>query len=300
MHSRPYFFNPHHLLMILAALAFTGQMHASRIRHRDSTPSISNPAESVRFDLYQGYFMVAHGSVGPLKNLNFFVDTGASLAVVDSRIARKLHLKGEGSVSFVVVGGSSQGQEVSLPSLELGPVLRSNLPAISADLSSFQRTFSVRIDAIVGLDVLGETPFVIDYSARVIRFGPAPPLAVSVPLRLDRGFAIFDAEIDQTPMHLVLDTGAAFLVLFNRATPQSSKADGDTLPKTEKIGDLKIKQVRLRTFRLGTEEFRKKPALMARNPKPSEIDFDGLMSPPALGISRISVDLQGGVLAFSR
>jgi predicted aspartyl protease len=278
------------------------EVPASEIPERASFPAKSDTVGIVRFDLYQGYFIVAHGSLGPLKNLNFFLDTGTTLSVLNSRIAKRLNLHGEEAASILVVGGRTPGEEANLPSLEIGPLKRSNLRVITADLSFFEKTLPVRIDAIVGLDVLGKKPFVIDYRARVVRFGLAPalPLSVSVPLRLDRGLAVFDAEIDHTPVHLLLDTGAYSLTLFDRATPRSSGEKSDAVPAGKETGDSESKQIWVHTLRLGPEEFRQKSALVARNPKPSQLDFDGLMSPAALGISRVSVDLNGGVLAFSR
>jgi predicted aspartyl protease len=295
MRSRSYL-----LISVLAGVAATVQAPASDVRQPQSVSAASETAASVPFDLYQGYFMVVHGSVGPLKNLNFFLDTGTTLPVLDSRIMKKLKLHGEEPTSLVIVGGRVQGEEATLPSLEFGPVQQSNLEVVAADLSFFEKFLPVRIDTIVGIDVLGRRPFVIDYSARVIRFGAAPTLPFSVPLRLDAGLAVFDAEIDQTPVHLLFDTGASSLVLFARATPQGPIAKADAVPQPEAIGNFESKQVRLRSLKLGAEEFRKKTALVTRNPKPSQLDFDGLMSPVALGISQVSVDLAGGVLAFSR
>ena len=280
-------------LVLLAHLAF-----ASDIPQRESTPGLGEPAESVRFQLYQGYLIVVHGSIGAVKNLNIFLDTGATPALLDSRVARKLNLRGEESVSIVRLDRRTRAEETNLPSLEIGPLKRSNLRVFTADLSFYEKVLPVRIDAIVGLDVLGQRPFVIDYPARVIRFEPAPALQVSLPLRLDQGLAVFDAEIDHTPVHLLFDTGAGSIVLFNKATPGSTGTK-DT-EESRKTAASEEKKVWLRTLRLGAEEFGQKPALLTRNPKPSQLDVDGLMSPAALGISRVAVDLKTGVLAFSR
>ncbi len=200
---------------------------------------------------------------------------------------------------IVIMSGRERAEDAILPSLEFGPVRRSNLQIVTADLSSLQGLPPVRIDAIIGLDVLGPVPFVIDYSARVIRFGPPPALSVSVPLRIDGGLAVFDAEIDHKPVHLLLDTGASSLVLF-KTDAHAGRGAGAAGRGPGSAGDFENKQVWLRSLRVGPEEFRQRPALVARNPKPSQIDFDGLMSPAALGFSRVSVDLEGGVLAFSR
>jgi predicted aspartyl protease len=256
---------------------------------------------AVRFDLYDGYLIVAHGSAGSLKGLNFLLDTGTSLPIVDSRVARKLHLQGKAPSRIVILGGRARGEEAILPSLALGPVQRSNLQIVTTDLSFFRKILPVRIDAIVGLEVMGESAFVIDYSARVIRFGPLPVLPVSIPLRMDGGLASFDAEIDHAPVRLILDTGTASVVLFDKAAPGTgSGLNADSVQEPDNIGAFARRTVRLRTVRLGDEEFHQKAAILVRNPKQSQLDFDGMVSPAALGISQVSVDLRGGVLAFSR
>jgi predicted aspartyl protease len=295
MRNRPFVW-----LNVLVALALLAvRASASDILERESVPAMSGITGTVPFDLYQGYFMVVHGSIGPFKNLNFFLDTGTAPSVLDSRVARKLDLR-EKSTSIAVLGGRTQGGEANLSSIELGPVKRSNLRIVTTDLSFFQKLFPVRIDAIIGMDVLGESPFVIDYSARVIRFGPVPPLPFSVPFRLYEGMAVFDVEIDHAPVRLLFDTGASSIILFNRVTSQSRGAKDPAIVAPQRIGNFESKQVWLRTLRLGPEEFRQKQALMTGNPISSQLDYDGLMSPAALGISRVSVDLKEGVLAFSR
>lgn len=282
-------------LVLLAHPAFAADIPLQR-----SIPELNQPTETIRFQLYQGYLIVVHGSIAGLNNLNFFLDTGARPALVDLRIARKLNLRGEASASIVRLDRKIPSQETSLPSLGIGPLQRSNLRVVTADLSFYEKVFPVRIDAVVGLDELGQRPFVIDYAARVIRFGPAPALQISVPLRLDQGLAVFDAEIDHAPVHLLFDTGAGFITVFDKATPRSTGTKGDQTEESTSTAASRDKKVWLSTLRLGAEEFGQKPALLTRNPKPSQIDFDGLMSPAALGITRVSVDLKAGVLAFSR
>lgn len=297
MRNRPYLL----LLNILVSLAcIAHKAPASEIPGRKSVPPIGSAAGAVQFDLYQGYCIVVHGSAGPLKNLNFVLDTGTIHSLFNKRIAKKLNLQNGVPAGVVIIGGREQAEDAVLPSLAFGPIQRSNLEITTADLSFLQKTLPVRIDAIIGLDVLGSRPFVIDYSARVIRFGLASPMPVSIPLRLDGGLAVFDAEIDHQPVHLLLDTGAASLVLFRRDVHAGSGTNTVDGSRLDRIKDYENEQVWLRSLRVGPEEFRQEPALVTRNPKQSQIDFDGVMSPAALGISRVSVDLEAGVLAFSR
>ncbi len=272
---------------------------------------ISMPAHgtnTVRFDLYGGYLIVVHGSAAGadqhLTDLNFLVDTGTSVPIFDAQVAQRLHLAGDDSANIVILGGRARGANAILPALEIGPIRQSNLPIITTDLSFFRRMLPVRIDAIVGLNVIGQQPFLIDYRAEIIRYGQSAPLAFSVPLKLDEGLVTFDAEIDRAPVHLAFDTGVGSMVLFDPAIAAGpgarTDAKVDAVLDTKNVGNFTSQARRLRTVRLGDQEFRPKSALLVSNPKRSQLDFDGLMSPPALGISQVSVDLKRGVLAFSR
>jgi predicted aspartyl protease len=281
-------------LVLLAHLAF-----AADIPGRESTAGLGEPVETLRFQLFQGYLIVARGSIGGVNNLNIFVDTGATPVLLDTRVARKLNLGGEESVHIVRLGSRTRAEETNLPSLEIGPIKRSNLKVVITDLSFYEKVLPVHIDAVVGLDVLGQRPFVIDYPGRVIRFETAPALQFSLPLRLEGGVAVLDAEIDHAPVHLLLDTGAGSMILFDKAAPRSGSKD-TTAEESRTTGGFDEKKVYVRTLRLGAKDFGQRPALLTRNPKPSRLDVDGLMSPAALGISQVAVDLQAGVLAFSR
>src|SRR5450432_3522183 len=92
-----------------------------------------NHRETVHFDLYRDYLIVVRGSAGPLRGLNFLLDTGASPTVLDRRVAEKLHLD-QLPVSIAVLGGSVQGGQATVPSLKVGPALRDNLNVIVEDL----------------------------------------------------------------------------------------------------------------------------------------------------------------------
>jgi hypothetical protein len=254
----------------------------------------------VHFDLYKGYLIVVKGSTGPLKNLNFLVDTGATPTILDPRITRGLHLDGN-PVSIAVVGGRALGNEAIVPDLEVGPIQRTQLRVVTADLSILQEELPVRIDGIVGLDVLGASPFEIDYSAHEIHFGAQPSLAISLPLHLVFGLPTIEAEIDHAPVRLLLDTGAASFYLFDARTPRSRFEEYARASRRTpgKMGDLNEKEVSLHNFRLGGAKFGLTPAILINQRKETGLEYDGLISPPALGINLISFNLKEGVVSFS-
>ncbi|HEY2019309.1 MAG TPA: retropepsin-like aspartic protease, partial [Bryobacteraceae bacterium] len=169
---------------------------------------------NVSFELYRDYLIVLQVRVGPLKGLNFLLDTGATPSVLDPRIAAKLHLETV-PTEIAVLQGTARGATATIPSLQVGPVVKENLPVLVEDLSFVQKVVPVRLDGIVGLDVLGQSAFVIDYVSHNIRFGSAN-LASSVPLQLRQGLAMLTATVNQEPAQLLLDTGAPSLILFRR------------------------------------------------------------------------------------
>jgi predicted aspartyl protease len=256
---------------------------------------------TVKFDLYQDYLMVARGSAGTLKGLTFLIDTGASPSVLDPRLAEKLHLM-QSPAALAVIGGSVQAGTAIVPSLNLGPISRENVPVLIEDLSFFRKALPVRIDAVIGLDVLGQSAFVIDYGARQIRFGAHAVFPVSIPLRMVEGLPMVDAEVNDIPAHMLVDTGASSLLLFARSMPgpvKEVKISTEQRPP-DRIGDFVHKQVSLHSLKLGQAEFLLPPACVVQDASHVGRAFDGLISPAALGMRRVAIDLARGELSFSR
>jgi hypothetical protein len=287
------------LLKVWTALALIGQPVAQA--YRIAAPP--RPAKTtVPFQLYRDYMIVVQASAGPFKGLNFLLDTGATPSVLSPRLAQKLHLVAA-PTAIPVLGGSAPGATATLSSLQLGPLHKQDLRVLIEDLSFIEKWLPFRIDGIVGLDLLAQSPFVIDYPSRELRFGPTAPMptsaSTSVPLRMDQGLPIVDAIVDRASVHLLLDTGAPSLVLFEQP-PTPALPLANPQPPPGGIGSFDRKSTRRITLQVGETQFGKEPAFVVRSPKDSGHNFDGLISPAALGIARVAVDLDRGTLAFSR
>lgn len=282
-------------LGVLLSLALTGQSFALG----DHEMGPRQPLEAtIRFDLYRGYLMVARGSAGPFKGLNFLLDTGTSSSVLDPELANKLHLTRLPS-SIVFLGAVVRADRAVAPSLNVGPMEGDNIPVFIEHLSFLDKTLPIRVRGIIGLDVLGQSAFVIDYTARQIHFGPLPDLPDAVPLRMKGGLPIIDAQVNDIPAHLLLDTGALSLFLFARSTPGAIPGPkiNAAWQSTEDIGNFERKPVELHSLRLGMAEFGRKTAIVIpAGGRP----FDGVISPAGLGIKRVAIDLGRGEAAFSR
>jgi len=284
--------------VMLASLAVAEQPSAIRFSETDARRESEN---TIRFNLYRGYLILAQGSAGPLNNLNLLLDTGTSSTVLNQRLARRLGLV-EKPASIGVANGRVQARTTMVPSIGIGPIRRNNFPVLIRDLDFLQRALSVPVDAVIGLDVLGQVSFMVDYTSREIHFGSPTPLPISIPLQLKGGLAIVNAELNHAPVHLLLDTGASSLILFETRMPRSvsGQSIGVVKRSTNLNGNFERKQVWLHSLKLGEAEFGYEPAFVVRDRSDTGRDFDGLMSPAALGITRIAVDVERGVLAFSR
>jgi predicted aspartyl protease len=254
---------------------------------------------TVGFELYRDYLIVVHGSAGPLKGLNFLLDTGATPSVLDTRLAAKLHLDSE-PIDIAVLNGSVSGGTATAPTLDLGPIHRNNLPVLIEDLSFLQKALPVQIDGMIGLDMLGSSAFVLDYTRHELRFGPVPAMPVSIPLQMNQGLAILDATINHAPVHLLLDTGSPSLILFDASATPTAKPDSAASTPPKAIGDVERREVHLNSLRLGAADFGREQAFLIQTHKDPTHNFDGLISPAALGITQIAIDLSRGTLAFTR
>jgi predicted aspartyl protease len=285
------------LIVMLASLALAEQPSASRFSQTDAR---REGEISVKFNLYRGYLILAQGSAGPLNNVNLLLDTGTSSTLLDQRLARRLHLV-EKPAFIGVANGRVQGGTTTVPSIGIGPVRRNNFPVLIRDLNFLESALSVPVDAVIGLDVLGQVSFMVDYTSREIRFGSPPPLPISIPLHVQGGLATLDAELNHTPVHLLLDTGASSLILFETRMPRSVSNQSIAVKRSTNLnGNFERKQVWLHSLKLGEAEFGQEPAFVVHDHSDTGRDFDGLISPAALGITRIAIDLERGVLAFSR
>jgi predicted aspartyl protease len=267
---------------------------------RDRTPPPRrSPEATVPFDLYRNYLIVARGSAGPLKGLNFLLDTGASPSLIDRRLAQKLHLQ-DRPAGLAVLDGRVKAASTVLPTLTFGPIERNNLPVLVEDLSFLEEALQRPIDAVIGLDVLGQSSFTVEYASCQIRFGPPAPMPNSIPLRMEDGLPFVDAELNGAPAHLLVDTGASSLILFETRLPGlvSGLKASAIQRSTNLLGDFDRRQVSLDRLKLGGLELAQQPASMVRDG--AGLDFDGLVSPAALGMRSVAIDHERGVLAFSR
>lgn len=257
------------------------------------------PPGEIPFELCPGYTIVAEGEIGSLKGLRFLIDTGAMPSVLDERIAHQLHLSGKAQ-SVTVFSRKIKGQGVVLPSLKFGPIQVESLPILVRDLTFLEGEVGNRVDAMLGLDVLGSRSFIIDFPARRILFAPQ---SSSNPARVPDSplwFLVVGAEVQGCPVRLLVDTGSSGLILFKQRLR-------GRLPKLRVIGEgiisnmggkARVQRVSLPFIHLGDTEISNLDALLMDAPAAKALNVDGLLGVGSLGARRISFDFERNRLTW--
>ena len=122
------------------------------------------------------------------------------------------------------------------------------------DLSFAESALGTRIDGMIGLDLLGEGPFTIDYESKKISFGPIDPKFVTIPYRPGLPYAMVDLDIQGRRIGLLVDTGANDLVLFVNALQNCVSSINKTHDVTWSNlgGDVHVTEARLTDAGFGT------------------------------------------------
>lgn len=263
------------------------------------TPLLSlETVAEVPFELYQHHLIVTKGSIGPLNGLSLLIDTGAIPSVVDVRVARKLRLQAEPSM-LVAFGQSVAIQSTVLNGFRIGALQTGPVPAGVSDLSYLE---GVRIDAIVGLDVLARTSFSIDYRKRVLRFSPGGREQSVAPLELAWPFLTVRMTIGGQQVRLLVDTGSRDLVLFKSRMPAALSGAPWRGDKTVQYasGVARLQRLDLRQVRLGARVWDRLPAWsLDRVLDGYPPSIDGVLGVLALDCQRVQFDFERNELGWS-
>ena len=268
-----------------------------------SVKTAKQPVVQIPFKAYRTYFIVVDGRIGGLgrHNLdhqNLLLDTGSNPSLIDRELVSKLGLETTpGDLS--AFNKSVRSETVTLPDLQFGPVECHSLRVEVADFSAISRGLGVRLDAVIGLDILGGTNFSVDYSKGKLIFAARPEPNTA---RFASGpqFMIVDMKNGTRLFHLIVDTAAAHMVLF---TDHLQDADYEWTTTTgtgrNVVGTIPLKMIVLTQARIGTQEMGPLKALVAKSGQKSGSEIDGLMALSCLRPTSISFDFEHGILGWS-
>lgn len=176
-------------------------LFCTQILTAQSSPS---PETVVQFELYHNrvYVPVMVNGAGPFT---FVLDTGAALSGVNEDLSQTLHLKTKGTASLVG-NGQQKARAKVLKDVELtmGTVSLHEPDAIALPLQELEGFEGHRVDGVLGIRLFREHVVEIDYAAHVLRVFSAAGYVYDgsgepVPLHLEGGAALFDAQVEITP-----------------------------------------------------------------------------------------------------
>lgn len=288
------------LLSFALTLVASGysQTRAEPTRHKKHE-STSGQCE-LPFRAYRDYLVVVQGSLGGKLGRNLIIDTGTDPSVIDSRAAHELHMAGSAG-KLAVHDQVVDADQAVLPSVKLGTLQAEFLPVLIRDLSFLQKDLGVRIDAIIGLDVLGLSNFSIDYSTRRIVFGAMPVYGSKALLQSTPPWLTVRMEVDGVSIRLLLDTGASGIILFQSQIRNRLQLliEGQRV-SSNLGGQVRLQRVILSRTTFGDTDFGQRDAFVVNDQEDESRDFDGLLAPSALGLKQIAFDFQHHTLSWEK
>jgi hypothetical protein len=272
------------LLLVIAAVETT----ASNAREQ--------PGGAIPFKAAGRTLVTVEGSIGQLNGLTVLIDTGTFVSVVDSTVARRLNLRGTAD-RINALGTQRSTERLAVPFVRIGPIHAPDLPVMTADLYRLEAGLGMRLDAIIGLDVLRGRCFVIDYLVRTLTFACERDLQRTVGFDRRSAHLLIDVVVEGQRRRLAMDSGSDAIVLFERAVPPGL---GVTHSSSVQAG-LVSKPAQLRRFTanrvsVGVHELGQRPVFVMRDPA-DKVGSDGVFGARWLA-SRVMFDLERMVLGW--
>lgn len=289
-------------LFLLGALCTSGALGAGS--HRGShapKADLAVPLKKIPIRVYQGYLIVMEGQFGDASGpQNLILDTGTSPSIVNAHIVERLGLR-TSSGALLAVGKTVPTQYAILPEVEIGPLKAGPIPVAVADLSQVEHELGIPIGGIIGMDVLSNVNFLVDYEKKTLQFGDATDNGIPVQVDAHSWVATVEMRIDNTRVRMLVDTGSAAVVLLGGNFPGPQPFDLHATAR--KGGGLAADKATIQMFLpadivLGGQHFEQKKAYFV--PGRVDLHFDGLLGVRALGFRAISYNRERMTLYLVR
>lgn len=258
----------------------------------------------IPFRLVHGFGIVVQGRIGATNNLNFLFDTGAVPSAVSRGVASQIGARGKlGALAFL--HDHAQAQYVTVGDVHFGPIGVPSLAMVVVDLDRLEKILGVRIDALIGLDVLMHQSFGIDYKCGKIVLGlekPAQHFAAAEVYPFAGAFYwVLTVGINGREFRVLIDTGADGLALFSRGVPTSLlNGNRTTALAADLASEMTIQTLQPQIVAIGDVQFEKQAVVVLPDPPTEFQQLDGVIGPSALGFTRIEFDWENKCLRWDR
>jgi predicted aspartyl protease len=257
--------------------------------------TVASPADDrVPVRTPSGLFVVDRVYLNGSGPYSFLLDTGAESSAISPELAAHLALIPAYAVLHVSVASERKAPAHLVKRVSLGGAAARDLEMIELPMETARKAAGP-IDGVLGQNFLGKVPWLLDIGRGHLVFDPLrtlePGASGSVVPEIDAGGRILvRATIDGNPARLVLDSGAAQVVLFSRnasAGSRPGRIETHTTGSSAKIG-------RLPNLRVGKFQFANLPVAHVAA---AQDGASGLL--PASLFGSIYCDAQRGLLVLT-
>ncbi|MBS1840037.1 MAG: retropepsin-like domain-containing protein [Acidobacteria bacterium] len=251
----------------------------------------------IPFEYTDGHLLVVRGSVGGRKNLQFLVDFGTTVTLLDREFV-STQQAGE-TLQVTHFSNNITSAEVMVNQLELGTMTIPSFRAYLTDLSQIP-AIPQGIAGVIGLDLLGRQSVMVDFAERRLVFGSVSGGEHKIPLlKCEVGYAV-DAQWKSTPVKLALSTGVDQVTLDRDRMrikpikmPSLKQGVMSTSLTVTPISFFETKELRLSNTKLEGQMVLRKMGW----PYPGD-ELDGFLPLLALNADRVTIDFEHGVLSW--
>ncbi len=275
----------------LFSLACLSLFIPSPLQANDQSRASENaPGSALPFRLSSGYLIQVEGRIGDQAHLKFILDTGASITIVGQRIAQKLKLNAQPAQSFNF-DRNLQWERATLPDVQFGPIRAANVSVLVGDLARYSE-FAGKADAIIGMDLLKLRNVTIDFGAGNLIFDLTEPRAYSAGGDPMTQCLIVELQVQDRPVHLVVDTGLQGVILYEerlrKSVPELRTAG--SIKNATMGGRMQAKQATLPDVIVGNRN-RDVPVVFLLSPAAGALPgIDGILGISALQARRVHFD----------
>ena len=267
---------------------------------RSETASAPAANDTIPFEIYAGYLLVVHGSLGSLSNLRFAVDTGCTHSLIDRKLARRLGLSGHAGTVFNF-GRSVPVEWVDVLGVQVGPLRMNRTPMIVGDLA-YSRAFATQVDVILGLDLLRIKNLSIDYRSKRIQMGMLGTSEFRVPMNNGPLFVSVELQVRDRPIRVLIDTGMRGMLLYqDRVGAEIREAKSTAALDAFSVGGaMRVREAIAPRIKLGGTDLERTVFLM-NGPAPTTLpQIDGYLGTSKLNARRIDFDFRNNTLGWDR
>jgi len=289
------------LIFLLSLATQVGAQHVRKNKiSRKSSPRppkvrfiSGNSSLKIPFELSNNLILV-QARMNDSAPLWFIVDTGASITVLDSQLAKAFRLKPSGRL--VETGGAGTATALTFRgnSLELPNIEATNLTVYGLPIDFLSAPLARKISGVLGNDILKQLVVEVDYASQVINLYEPESYQYSgsgevVPLTLEGDLPFASARVALVGRPAIrgkfeLDSGSTGAVLFNTPFVDRNKLL-DSISRKSQIrtggagGTAQAFSGRLKYIRLGSFQLENPVARFSRARRGDNASsrYDGLI-----------------------